>query len=78
MDEESAYYECHYAPCARIEREPRQFSICGRCQETRYCGTQCQQRDWPYHKKYCRERPHRECAPQQLMLPHRTDGAPDR
>lgn len=23
---------------------------------TRYCGISCQQRDWPTHKKYCRER----------------------
>ena len=25
-------------------------------QETRYCGTACQQKDWPVHKKSCRER----------------------
>ena len=25
-------------------------------QEARYCGTSCQQRDWPSHKRYCRER----------------------
>jgi len=61
-DEEiSSYYECHYAPCIRIEREPREFSICGRCQQTRYCGTTCQQRDWPIHKRYCREK-HREAS----------------
>ncbi|RWS10770.1 hypothetical protein B4U79_12860 [Dinothrombium tinctorium] len=50
------YYECHYPPCIKIEQEPREFSICGRCQQTRYCGALCQQRDWPLHKKYCRER----------------------
>src|SRR5699024_8407339 len=50
------YYECHYPPCVRIEREPREFSICGRCQETRYCGTVCQQLDWPHHKRTCRSK----------------------
>jgi len=55
-DDDSNYYECHYPACVRIEKEPRQFSICGRCQQTRYCGTTCQQRDWPYHKRFCREK----------------------
>ena len=55
-DDSLCYYECRYPPCTRIERELREFSICGRCQEARYCGTICQQRDWPSHKKYCRER----------------------
>ena len=27
-----ADYECRYPPCTRIERELREFSICGRCQ----------------------------------------------
>ncbi|MCL4138495.1 UNVERIFIED_CONTAM: hypothetical protein GTU68_043250, partial [Idotea baltica] len=55
-DEEDCYYECRYPPCTNIEQELRQFSICGRCQEARYCGTFCQQKDWAAHKKVCRER----------------------
>jgi len=55
-DDSLCYYECRHPPCTKIERELREFSICGRCQEARYCGTNCQQRDWPHHKKYCRER----------------------
>lgn len=55
-DDSYSYYECRYPPCTRIEKELREFSICGRCQEARYCGISCQQRDWPTHKKYCRER----------------------
>lgn len=55
-DDSLCYYECRYPPCTRIERELREFSICGRCQEARYCGLTCQQRDWPSHKKLCRER----------------------
>ncbi|XP_046917887.2 uncharacterized protein LOC124498208 [Dermatophagoides farinae] len=60
-----SYFECHYGPCVRIERCPREFSICGRCQETRYCGTTCQQLDWPYHKRYCRYK-----ARRQLLAPY--------
>uniref|UniRef100_A0A0B6ZD72 MYND-type domain-containing protein n=1 Tax=Arion vulgaris TaxID=1028688 RepID=A0A0B6ZD72_9EUPU len=55
-DESYIYYECHYPPCTRMEKEIREFSICGRCQEVRYCGTSCQERDWPSHKRFCRER----------------------
>jgi len=55
-DDSLCYYECRFPPCTRIERELREFSICGRCQEARYCGLTCQQRDWPSHKKHCRER----------------------
>ncbi|XP_014661604.1 PREDICTED: zinc finger MYND domain-containing protein 19-like [Priapulus caudatus] len=55
-DDSTCYYECHYAPCTNMERELREFSICGRCQQARYCGTYCQQRDWPMHKRYCREK----------------------
>ncbi|XP_017911695.1 PREDICTED: zinc finger MYND domain-containing protein 19 isoform X2 [Capra hircus] len=50
------YYECHYPPCTVMERQLREFNICGRCQVARYCGSQCQQKDWPAHKKHCREK----------------------
>ncbi|XP_065575903.1 zinc finger MYND domain-containing protein 19-like [Artemia franciscana] len=63
------YYECRYPPCSLIEQEPREFSICGRCQEARYCGIECQQHDWPIHKKFCRER--RRTMPQIERLPER-------
>ncbi|XP_050731840.1 zinc finger MYND domain-containing protein 19-like isoform X1 [Eriocheir sinensis] len=55
-EEEDCYFECRYPPCTNIEKELREFSICGRCQEARYCGTYCQQKDWPVHKKLCREK----------------------
>ncbi|XP_045110167.1 zinc finger MYND domain-containing protein 19-like isoform X1 [Portunus trituberculatus] len=55
-EEEDCYFECRYPPCTNIEKELREFSICGRCQEARYCGTFCQQKDWPVHKKLCREK----------------------
>jgi len=55
-DDSFCYYECRYAPCIGMERELREFSICGRCQEARYCGAGCQQRDWSNHKRVCREK----------------------
>jgi len=79
-DDSYSYYECRYPPCTRIEKELREFSICGRCQEARYCGISCQQRDWPTHKKYCRER--RRAFPLVLNIDdpsHSVNvGAPDR
>ncbi len=31
-DDPFMHYECRYPPCTRIEKELREFSICGRCQ----------------------------------------------
>ena len=31
-EDECIYYECRNPPCTRMERELREFSICGRCQ----------------------------------------------
>ncbi|CAH1786484.1 unnamed protein product [Owenia fusiformis] len=67
-DDTNVYYECHYPPCSSMEKELREFSICGRCQEVRYCGSYCQQKDWPIHKKHCRER----------KRPYVTERPPDR
>ncbi|XP_074654339.1 zinc finger MYND domain-containing protein 19-like [Tubulanus polymorphus] len=50
------FYECHYPPCTNMETEPREFDICGRCQQVRYCGTVCQQKDWRIHIDICRDR----------------------
>lgn len=55
-DDTLSFYECHYPPCCKIETELREFSICGQCQQVRYCGAFCQERDWPSHKKYCKEK----------------------
>jgi len=55
-DDSFCYYECRYAPCIGMEKELREFSICGRCQEARYCGPGCQQKDWANHKRVCREK----------------------
>lgn len=56
LDENVIFFECHYPPCTNMEKNMREYSICGRCQEVRYCGINCQQCDWPAHKKYCKER----------------------
>jgi hypothetical protein len=33
------HYECRYPPCTRLEKELREFSICGRCQVGQDCNT---------------------------------------
>lgn len=54
--QELAIYECQYAPCTNMEKHIREFSICGRCRQVRYCGLDCQQWHWNAHKKVCKER----------------------
>jgi len=49
------FFECHYAPCTAIETEPREFAMCGRCQQARYCGRECQRDDWAVHRDHCSE-----------------------
>ncbi|KAF7357679.1 hypothetical protein MVEN_00813500 [Mycena venus] len=36
---------------------------CGRCEYKRYCSKECQQRDWPNHKRYCHKEPATEITP---------------
>jgi len=49
------FFECHYPPCTAIESEPREFAMCGRCQQARYCGRECQRDDWTVHRDHCSE-----------------------
>ncbi|KAJ6498945.1 hypothetical protein C8R45DRAFT_980449 [Mycena sanguinolenta] len=36
---------------------------CGRCQYKKYCSKECQQRDWPEHKRHCRREAANEITP---------------
>jgi len=35
VDDCVIFYECHYAPCTKMERHLRQFDVCQRCQAAR-------------------------------------------
>ncbi|KAJ6461083.1 hypothetical protein C8R45DRAFT_538256 [Mycena sanguinolenta] len=41
--------ECNAAGCAQEGQ-----SQCTRCKQRFYCGVECQQKDWPAHKKECK------------------------
>lgn len=71
LEEDSIYYECHYPPCTNMEKHIREFSICGRCQQVRYCGGFCQQQDWPVHKISCIERKRQNLDSDTESLPDR-------
>ena len=34
-------------------RSPDKFKVCGGCRYIRYCGLDCQKKDWPRHKTEC-------------------------
>mmetsp|Transcript_12582 Transcript_12582/g.25146 ORF Transcript_12582/g.25146 Transcript_12582/m.25146 type:complete len:548 (-) Transcript_12582:73-1716(-) len=42
---------CARPDCGKQERQPRQFSLCSRCQWKAYCGRECQKLDWKRHKR---------------------------
>ncbi|KAJ7816112.1 hypothetical protein B0H13DRAFT_2137155 [Mycena leptocephala] len=45
---------CEADSCTKMEgREIQKVSTCSRCQMVFYCGTTCQKRHWPTHKKVC-------------------------
>jgi hypothetical protein len=39
--------------CCALCRKLTETKACGRCHFTRYCGADCQRRDWARHKKEC-------------------------
>jgi hypothetical protein len=48
------------AACGRKEESERdKFPVCGRCRQAKvarpakYCSRECQQKDWPNHKRVC-------------------------
>jgi hypothetical protein len=49
------FFECHLPACTAVETEPREFAMCGRCQQARYCSRDCQQLDWTSHRDNCNE-----------------------
>jgi hypothetical protein len=40
------------AHCA-APREQQKTFVCGRCQNVRYCNSDCQRAHWTFHKKFC-------------------------
>lgn len=44
-------YNCHKVLTKKEKKR------CGKCKRTYYCGTACQTKDWPRHKKICKEQP---------------------
>ncbi len=42
-------------PCNVCKAADAQF-VCGNCQQTHYCGAQCQTKDWPTHYAQCRKK----------------------
>ncbi|KAJ7680662.1 hypothetical protein DFH06DRAFT_1163856 [Mycena polygramma] len=56
-------------PCGRLGCPTNEVDIpvklqrCGRCQYRRYCSKECQQLDWPNHKRSCQKEPNLEIAP---------------
>ncbi|KAK5730044.1 hypothetical protein LTR17_011448 [Elasticomyces elasticus] len=42
---------------------------CGRCRQVRYCGKECQAKDWEFHKQACKTlaTPHKKGAPAGLL-----------
>ena len=40
--------------CALCEDSHEDLKKCGRCESVRYCSEECQEEDWPQHKRVCR------------------------
>lgn len=46
-------YSCEN--CGKRESKPKEFGKCKRCKIVKYCSDDCQEKDWPRHKKVCKK-----------------------
>merc|ERR1712000_199094 len=49
---ESELHRC--AECAIQENAPKAFNLCSACKKVFYCGRECQLKNWPQHKFFCK------------------------
>ena len=43
---------CHAPSCGKIANKDERYP-CSRCLQATYCGLECQNADWPEHRKVC-------------------------
>lgn len=46
----SKLHKCHWPACFNTAN----LKACSRCKKVKYCGRDCQSRDWAQHKLVCR------------------------
>lgn len=45
--------QCYWCQTEHDERRGLRLRLCARCRGIRYCGTDCQRKDWKHHKAEC-------------------------
>jgi hypothetical protein len=51
--EDVVFKTCHNGMCCMGTED--NLKLCARCKVVRYCSRECQAKDWPDHKKHCKE-----------------------
>jgi hypothetical protein len=47
--------KCSGPNCLNIEKTEKEFKLCGRCRQAKYCSGACQEKDWHAgHKAVCK------------------------
>lgn len=42
--------------CGAEKNATTKLFLCGACKSVLYCSRECQQKDWPHHKQYCKKK----------------------